>query len=57
MEKVTKAQVMELLQFCRKPQKSLLWVCRGYHLIESMRKHNERQQNEKSNAKSSESIS
>ena len=40
MEKVTKTQIIQLLQFCHKPTNSLLWLCKGYHLISNIRKKN-----------------
>jgi len=42
MQKVTKAQVMELLKFCHKPENSLFWVCKGFHLISYIREQNEK---------------
>jgi len=41
MEKITKDQIIELLEYCHKPKKSFFWLIQGYHLILHMRTQNE----------------
>ena len=40
MEKITKDQIIQLLEYCHKPRKSFFWLIQGYHLISRMRTQN-----------------